>query len=179
MWNKSPIRAMFHNKPHNICHSEGSHSCSRTHIVLRWGQSHCCIHTLLHKVCCSSEMQEGQCRLLDKHWCMDCNDYWEGTQQLRKNKKHCINNDSPHKTTKPTWNHYSIPLLFWDSGNCGGFLKLEIPFLLYNQKEEKKIEKENSVTVNCCILAIKHFQIQGEAKPSYIRSCPWMLHFHM
>lgn len=130
---------MCQNKPHNICHSEGSHSCSWTHTVLHWGQSHCCIHILLHKVCCSSVMQEGQCRLLDKHWCMDCNDCWEGMQQLRNNKKHCINNHNAHETIKATWNHYSIIWLFWASGNCGRFLKTEILFLFYYQKQEEKI----------------------------------------
>lgn len=133
---------MCQNKPHNICHSEGSHSCSWTHIVPHWWQNHCCIHILLHKVCCSSLVQEGQCKLLDKHWCMDCNDCWESTQQLKNNKRHCIDIHNSHETTIQT------KRLFWTSDNVGFFEAWNAFLILISERKKKTFYKKKAWMFN-------------------------------
>lgn len=154
---------MCQNKPHNICHSEGSHSRSWTHSVPHWWQNHCCIHILLNKVCCSSLMQEGQCRFLDKHWCMDCNDYWEGMQQLKNNKRHWTDNHNSHEITIQKCDYFELVTV-------GFFLKPEIPFLfLYHKAKKKTFYKKIARIINTYILDVKHLQMQVKTMPCYIR----------
>lgn len=152
------------NKPHNIGHSEGSHSCSWTHTDPHWWQNHFCIHILLHKVCCSSLMQEGQSRLLDKHWCMDCNDYWEGMKQLKNKKRHWVENHNSLETMIKGWDYFELVTM-------SGFLKLEIHFLFWYQKTKKKtFYKKKARMFNTYILDVKHLQIQVKTTHLYTRS---------